>query len=172
MSACPREYDVIRRIREGNRGGCNAGILVVRQRASGKRCVEKRFVPEHVRAGLARHEITVLLRMDHKNIVKIVDYYIGPRTTTASMFLEYCNAGSIGTLIVAHAQSRTHIRETMVRNLFRQICKALEYCHCGPGNVRRNWTPIIHNDIKPGTYVRFQDNTMLIQSFQPQTTYS
>lgn len=155
MSACPREYDVIRRIREGNRGGCNSGILFVRHRASGKRCVEKRFVPEHVRAGLARHEIAVLGRMDHKNIVKMVDYYISPRNTTASMFLEYCNAGSIGTLIVAHARSRTHISESMVRNMFRQMSKALEYCQHGPTNSRRNWIPIVHKDIKPGTYVCF-----------------
>jgi serine/threonine protein kinase len=162
MSACPREYDVIRSIREGNRGGCNAGILVVRHRASGRRCVEKRFVSEHVRAGLVNHEIAVLRRMDHKNIVKIVDYYISPRNTTASMFLEYCNAGSIGTLIVAHARSRTHIREAMVRNVFRQMSKALEYCHCGPENIRRDWTPITHKDIKPGSYVCFEDYTILI----------
>jgi serine/threonine protein kinase len=72
------------------------------------------------------------------------------------------NAGSIGTLIVAHARSRTHIREAMVRNVFRQMSKALEYCHCGPENIRRDWTPIIHKDIKPGSYVCFEDYTILI----------
>jgi len=115
-----------------------------------------------VHAGLARHEVAVLRQMDHKNIVEMVDYYFNPRNMTASMFIEYCNAGSIGTLIVAHARSRTHISESMVRNAFRQMSKALEYCHCGPVNLRRNWTPIIHKDIKPGTYVLLPREAMLI----------
>ena len=82
----------------------NAGILKV-ERRDGLRCIEKRFAPEDILEGIAEFEIELLRDLKHRNIVEFVAASIllhrglEPR---ASLYMEWCNMGSLKDSIKSH----------------------------------------------------------------------
>lgn len=80
--------------------------------------------------------------LDHPNIIRLEGAYFSQTKRTGSLFLEYCNGGSLFDLIRRHAQQRRPISELYVWYIFHQIALALEYLHSGAQQV-------LHLDIKP-----------------------
>ncbi|KAL8948217.1 MAG: hypothetical protein Q9222_005577 [Ikaeria aurantiellina] len=143
--------------RVSNTGQYNAGIKVVREIATGKTCVEKKFKKEDIRNKTARFEMQTLNRLRHPNIVKYVAGFIDerhPGRPSASMFLEYCDQGNLHTFI----EERRYIGplgERWVWDIFMQLVNAVAFLQHGiqdavNGSDRpQHWVGVIHRDIKP-----------------------
>eukprot|EP00750_Incisomonas_marina_P015834 INCI1871.2.p1 GENE.INCI1871.2~~INCI1871.2.p1 ORF type:complete len:500 (-),score=99.45 INCI1871.2:501-2000(-) len=85
-----------------------------------------------------RGEIALLSQLDHPNIVKIIEAFEDPKYIT--MIMELCTGGELyDSLITAEFYS-----EKVARQLFRQIARAILYCH--------NQT-VCHRDLKLENFV-------------------
>ncbi|PSN67785.1 kinase-like protein [Corynespora cassiicola Philippines] len=147
MSINPQEYEVVYDLGRGN-GMCNDGILVVRNRHTKTLCVEKKFFLEHVVEGLIDHEAYIQSGLDHPNIVELFEYKVN--LCGGSIFLEYCDLGTLHDLILGHANEVERIGEYFIWKIFTQLADAVTYCHYGPDPKNdRNWRMILHRDIKP-----------------------
>ncbi|KAI9709813.1 MAG: hypothetical protein M1812_007605 [Candelaria pacifica] len=137
------------------KGALNAGVYLVRRKKDGKVCVEKRIPP---RKELIR-EIHYLRRLHHPNICEYVDAFISKQPPTASLYMEYCDLGTMDGVIDQyrkHArEQRKRIPEAFIWKTFFQIADALQYIHQGidsttdPSTPIKDWIPILHHDIKP-----------------------
>lgn len=84
-------------------------------------------------------ETKILMSIEHKNIVKLLDRFVEPFSTTqiqSYLVLEKINDGELFDRIVR----KTKLRQNETKELFKQILSGLKYLH------DRN---IIHRDIKP-----------------------
>lgn len=96
-------------------------------------------------------------KMDHKNIVRFLDYYEwtqtpknGVKKRLLCIVMEYCRGGTLeGFMNAHHAKARSHVVEAMAQKLGGQIKSALLHIR-GKG--------IIHRDLKP-------DNIMLTKCY-------
>lgn len=142
----------------GGQGAYNAGVLIVERRHDRLRCIEKRLKPEEVVAGHARFEITVLRDLRHPNVVKYVDAYLDedPRRPLATLYMEYCELGTLEDLLDKYFQRRQRVPEGVVWYIFLQLTQALGYCQLGIRNVlnseqipQPSWVGVVHRDMKP-----------------------
>jgi len=77
----------------------------------------------------------------HENIAKIVKAFkYSTNITDVFIAMEYCSGGELLTFIERHLQSRSFIRESLVKKVIKQILSALVYSHA---------KGIAHLDIKP-----------------------
>ncbi|KAF2878209.1 kinase-like domain-containing protein [Massariosphaeria phaeospora] len=134
-------------------GGFNGGIIKVQDRASGKIYIEKRAKPSDISHGLIHREVAALKQVgSYDYITDIVDHHISPHR--ASIYLEYCNMGSLTDFIDRKADPRsTGVNGHLIWQWFIEIAGALTYCHSGPtpedpASVHA-WNTIIHRDVKP-----------------------
>lgn len=97
-----------------------------------------------------QHEITMLQRMDHDNIVR----YLGTQKegSTLSIFLEYVPGGSIRQLLNRFGA----LDEAVIRVYTRQLLLGLEYLHSAG---------IAHRDIKAGNLLVTNDGTVKVADF-------
>ncbi|KAF2710849.1 kinase-like protein [Pleomassaria siparia CBS 279.74] len=148
----PDWFRVLKEIAPGQ-GGMNSGILVVKHRTTGDICVEKKFSGDMIRGHLAQREISLHRKLDHENIVKFFECDFSQDGIRASMWLEWCHGGTLGDLVTRHrdAQQRVvvPIDEQFVWKVLMDVARALKYCHFGPRDSNRHWTPVIHKDLKP-----------------------
>lgn len=144
-------------------GGCNNGVYLVRHRQSGKLRVEKRIpVEKGLRSLKLEREILLLEVLQHPNIMGFADAYIVPRHM--SLYMEYCDLGSLHTMIVRylhHQQppSTVCVPEAFIWHILHSLASALQYLHWGidksdskgpPGpKFAPNWYAVLHRDIKP-----------------------
>jgi len=81
----------------------------------------------------AHREIKILKQIVHKNIVKLLDVF----ETENRLYLVQEHAGvDLHTYVMQHSK----LSETETKNIFVQLCDAVEYCHA---------LGIVHRDIKP-----------------------
>lgn len=118
-------------------GGLNEGIVLVKHEQKGHILwVEKRLDGKTIEGGIAMHEIEVMERLaefKHPYIVQIKDWYIDPERKLGSIFMEYCDLGSMDALIKRHIQAgRRPIGEHYIWRWFTQLSQALAFCHFGP----------------------------------------
>ncbi|QLL30464.1 hypothetical protein HG536_0A02810 [Torulaspora globosa] len=86
-----------------------------------------------------REEIDILMRVNHPNIVKLLDSYVEPVSKAQIqkyLILEKIDDGELFDRIVR----KTHLRQDETKALFKQILTGLQYLH---------GLNIIHRDIKP-----------------------
>jgi serine/threonine protein kinase len=93
---------------------------------------EKKFIIKEI-AVEKNLEPEILLRLKHKNIIKVFSVYYSYSHTYLKM--EYIPNGDL-----YHFMNDTSLQPSVIYNIFYQLSNALAYCH------RLN---IIHNDIKP-----------------------
>lgn len=136
-------------------GGLNGGIVKVRRADdySGTIYIEKRYTAEHVIEGFAKKEIALLWQVcNHKYIVKLIDYFLDDNRKKASVYLEYCDQGSLDDYIRSR-NGVSYVAEEQVWEWFLHTMKALYFCQCGPhpdnASARRKWERIWHRDLKP-----------------------
>lgn len=142
----------------GRRGICNNGILIVERRRDRKKCVEKRIKPQLVLDGSARLEITILRELSHPNICEYIDAFLdeNPRRPGATLYMEYCELGTLDDILQKYLQRRKRVPEGAVWGIFMQLIRALGYCQLGIRDVirreerpRRGWVGLVHQDLKP-----------------------
>lgn len=157
---------------DGSQGSFNKGIFLVHDINEGDTCVlkllsTKSFSPEVTR------EIYLLRKMDHPNVVYMVDYFIPDSDYDYPWIaLEHCQQGTLeGFLDRAHEvwkYTRKCIPETLLWQLFYDLAKAISYCHYGPpdanGEYDPEWDSICHRDI-------ILSNIFIAQYMDPQGEY-
>ena len=79
------------------------------------------------------NEVCLLMKMDHPNIVKIFEFYNGPKEYY--LIMEYCGGGELFEKIV-----NSTLLEIQCAYIMYQILSAINYCHK---------MKIIHRDLKP-----------------------
>lgn len=139
-------------------GRHNAGIYIVRRRIDNLQCLEKRLRPKEIENGAAQSEISLLRQLRHKHITGYIDgFLVGGENPKASIYMDYCNGGTLADSIVQLCRKECLFDEESMWNLLAQMTGAVAYCQYGiqdavsnPAERRnRSWVGIIHRDIKP-----------------------
>ncbi|KAI9871621.1 MAG: hypothetical protein M1830_002680 [Pleopsidium flavum] len=146
----------------GVAGSLNQGVFLVRRIRDGKTCVQKR-IPTSNNALL--NEIKILQALYHPNICQYIDGFISeddPPPLRASLYMEYCDLGSVETLLRKyreHSQrprARAYIPEAFIWKTFLELSSALQYLHhgieAGGPFIPKDppaWRRVLHRDIKP-----------------------
>jgi len=87
------------------------------------------------------HEIKILYKLNHKNIVRIYNYYAYERISTGYILMEYIEGINIGDFIANYTASHEQIS---FDNMFSQLIDGFQYIeNCG----------IIHRDIREGNII-------------------
>ncbi|ESZ95523.1 hypothetical protein SBOR_4108 [Sclerotinia borealis F-4128] len=158
---------------DGDIGGMNGGVHVVRLKATSKIYVEKRFKKDSLetrqngKPGLGVVEILITHRMKHGGLANYISAFIAPDTvhpTSASLYLEFCNLGSLDDLIKCYSQclhtnEAARIPERFAWHAISGLCDALSYLWGGKSFVTnekdrgtgpvKGWKSIVHRDMKP-----------------------
>lgn len=81
---------------DGAVGGLNQGVYLLRRKEDRGICVEKKIDGKEK---LLRREIHILHHLKHPNVVEFVSAFITPPPRKASLYMEFCDLGSLDGLI-------------------------------------------------------------------------
>lgn len=111
--------------------------------------IENDFSP----LGLVRHEVAIMKKLDHPNIVSLVEVLDDPHGDELYMILEWCEKGSI---LKSDHQGESPYTEEQCRLIFRDVILAIEYLHS---------QNVIHRDIKADNILMDEDDVVKIVDF-------
>jgi calcium-dependent protein kinase len=83
-------------------------------------------------------EVEIMMRLDHPNILRLIDYFEDQKNVY--LVLELCTGGELFDRIIANK----YYNEEDARIIFKQIIKALHYCHING---------VCHRDLKPENFI-------------------
>lgn len=144
---------------DGKLGGMNGGVfVVVMKKVENRMYVEKRFKKGDV--DIAQKEIEMLHRVKHCSLTFFMAGFILPDLSDASLYVEFCDRGSLEDVMKEYTQRsnqipRPRVPEAFVWHAFAGLCDGLAYLQTGRIQIRKkasgdpNWIPILHRDIKP-----------------------
>ncbi|KAF2268891.1 kinase-like protein, partial [Lojkania enalia] len=151
MSNVSKRYKLLQHFGQDN-GGQNAGILLVMDRLTGKKYVEKQFSKREVADRWALHEIQVYENLRSQFIVRSVSSYLDDRHKYGSVFLEFCDVGSLTKVMEKHSSGGVYVPERFVWHVFICLAKAIRFAHYGNVAISNGgvpWIGVIHRDLKP-----------------------
>ncbi|RYP90719.1 hypothetical protein DL770_003184 [Monosporascus sp. CRB-9-2] len=163
---------------DGTFGGMNDGIYVVRKKLTGQLFVEKNYngaVPYLI--PLIRSEINMMKDLIHNSIIHYVASFVQDSPFRATVYMEYCDRGSLRDLILTYKdRKKSHapdfVPESFVWHAFVGLADALGYLATGRSCVSLSlqaaknynaaavgsWMPVVHRDIKPdNVFLRSRD---------------
>ncbi|KAF3908742.1 hypothetical protein AA313_de0207800 [Arthrobotrys entomopaga] len=103
---------------------------------------------------LIRGEIAVMKKLDHENLVNLIEVLDDPDGDSLYMVLEMCSKGVI--MQVGIGENATPFAENDCRYWFRDLMLGIEYLHA---------QGIIHRDIKPDNLLLNHQNCLKIVDF-------
>lgn len=146
-----------------HQGAMNQGIFLVRKRRGGKKAIEKRSASSSMMAGDALREIELMGRCNYRCIPALLGYDLDMTPGYASIYMDFCELGSLDSLIERFASKRKRFPESFLWSVLFDISLALCYLQSGrdafskakrgqPLNrvdKKSGWEEIVHCDIKP-----------------------
>ena len=85
-----------------------------------------------------KYEISILIKLDHPNIIKLYEIYETPEYFY--LIMELCSGGELFDRIISNIESGKPFTEEQAAEIFHQMMSAVNYCH------KNN---IVHRDLKP-----------------------
>jgi serine/threonine protein kinase len=102
------------------------------------------------------NEISILQKINHRNIVRLFDSY---ETEHRIVFvMDLCSGGDL----LSYIRRRKRLSEECARYIFRQACKAVRHCH-------RNL--IVHRDLKLENMLLDEEGQLKICDFGVSNSY-
>ncbi|KAK7204541.1 kinase-like domain-containing protein, partial [Myxozyma melibiosi] len=103
---------------------------------------------------LIRHEIAALKKLNHENVVSLIEVLDNPAGDSLYMVLEWCSRGVV--MNVSETATAQPYEEEQCRLYFRDLILGIEYLHS---------QGIVHRDIKPDNLLLNEDNVLKIVDF-------
>lgn len=103
---------------------------------------------------LIRHELAVLKKLTHENVVNLIEVLDYPGGDSIYMVLEWCARGVVTD--ISEGQVCTSYDEEQCRLYFRDLILGIEYLHS---------QGIVHRDIKPDNLLLTSQNVLKIVDF-------
>lgn len=150
-------FKVIKAIKVSE-GQFNEGVYQVQHRSTGEICIEKRLKTSEIREGRAQKEIILLRSIKHRNVSDYIHAFCTGREShdpQASIFMDFCDLGSLNDVLENHAKHHKGIGEGFVWSAFKQLTNAIGYIQYGiedtvqGGHRDYKWRMILHRDIYP-----------------------
>ena len=85
-----------------------------------------------------KREISIMIQLDHPNIIKLYEYYETP--DFIYLIMELCTGGELFDTIIERTEAGHPFTEKEACNIFKQMISAIYYCHSNK---------IVHRDLKP-----------------------
>ncbi|PMD30203.1 kinase-like protein [Hyaloscypha variabilis F] len=163
------DYEIIKALDDPNSktkiGAFNGGAFVVRHKKSLSLSVEKRFKADDIK--WAQSEIYMLQRLRHPSIAVFTAGFVTPDLKRASVYVEFCDRGSMDDLIKNFEKQRQAAKswgselpempERFVWHAFAGLCDGLAYLMGGRSYASPDvtdyepepgWVPVLHRDMK------------------------
>ena len=103
----------------------------------------------------ARHffnrEIEIIKKLDHPNIIKLIDYIEDEEKNIAYLILEHCPKGDLGSFLKGRALTEKHVKR-MIKELIYELQYLSEH-------------NIMHLALKPTNILLMDDNSIKITAF-------
>ncbi|KAF4629673.1 hypothetical protein G7Y89_g8473 [Cudoniella acicularis] len=156
------QYEVVHAIDpgDGTLGAMNGGVFVVRiKNLPSKLFIEKRFKPDPGLNELFRKEIRMLHKVRHPALTSYSAGFING--LNLSVYIEFCDRGSLNDMINKYVEKVYTVpkpmpSEAFIWHAFGGLADALAYLQTGSSwlhkpnpQIKRDWVPILHRDIKP-----------------------
>ena len=103
---------------------------------------------------LIREEIAIMKKLDHPNLVQLIEVLDDPEEDSLYMLLEVCKKGVI--MNVGLDETATPYDEECCRCWFRDLILGIEYLHA---------QGVIHRDIKPDNLLLSEDDVLKVVDF-------
>eukprot|EP01022_Parablepharisma_sp_SALTPOND_P013779 TRINITY_DN1848_c0_g1_i5.p1 TRINITY_DN1848_c0_g1~~TRINITY_DN1848_c0_g1_i5.p1 ORF type:complete len:638 (+),score=41.35 TRINITY_DN1848_c0_g1_i5:123-1916(+) len=145
------KYEIIRAL---GAGGCGQ-VYLVKEKATDKEYAMKEIMTAGKSAKKYENESKVmelLCKLDHKNIVKIIDSFSLPIMGKYVIVMEYCKGGSLEDIFKSHKKAHEAIPESKII----QWLLGLQYMH----NMG-----VMHRDLKPDNILFDGKGTLKIGDF-------
>lgn len=110
------------------------------------------------RIEMLQREINILKAVDHKNIIKLIDYYEDEKYI--HLVTELCNGGQLFDRIVAKTKSlEGHYTEKDAAGIILELLQGIDYCHTVHNIAHRDLKPenIMFMDTPEGSIVKIID---------------
>lgn len=134
LSCMYNDYNMVNMVGEGRSGA----VFIVQHRVSEKLYACKLLHKADHNPKALRSEIDMLRRLDHPNVVRLVD--VVDERDSLFLLMELCEGGDLFGRIEEHSQ----LDEYTARIFAEQMLSALAYCH----RMR-----IVHRDVKPENFL-------------------
>ncbi|KAK0732749.1 kinase-like domain-containing protein [Apiosordaria backusii] len=118
------------------------------------RLTDQRAKEEQDPLFLIREEIAVMKKLNHPNLVQLIEVLDDPEEDTLYMVLEMCKKGVV--MKVGLGESATPIDEEQCRHWFRDLILGVEYLHS---------QGVVHRDIKPDNLLLTEDDVLKVVDF-------
>jgi serine/threonine protein kinase len=135
-------------------GGFNVGVVLATE-FNGNSVFAIKILPTKNYSPEVTREIGLMQPLSHPNIVRLVDAY-APRLKFELPWIamEYCALGTLHQFLAKSHQiklsSKKLISEAFLWQVFKDLAKAIRYCHFGEEDQDGNfgeWDPTYHRDI-------------------------
>ena len=128
-------YNCIAQLGKGGYGK----VYQVKNKISGKLFACKKLSKLNIKnLEKFQREISILMRTDHPNIIKLYEYFESPNSLY--LIMEECYGGELFDRIMEHIEKKEMYTEKEAAEIIRQVMSAVEYCHNNG---------IVHRDLKP-----------------------
>ncbi|KAI6373274.1 hypothetical protein MCOR25_003480 [Pyricularia grisea] len=124
------------------------------QSAIGSRLNEHRTAEAKDALYLIREEIAIMKKLNHPNLVQLIEVLDDPEEDSLWMVLEMCKKGVI--MKVGLDQAAEPYSEEQCRHWFRDLILGIEYLHA---------QGIVHRDIKPDNLLLTEDDILKVVDF-------